>query len=97
MFTREDGLVGTQFQPDAGFRDSRGYIYFGTAGGYSRFLPANIHTNKLLPKVYITGLEVFNQTVAVGDELMAEALPYGGKLELSYSDLMFSLRYAALS
>ena len=97
MFTREDGLVGMQFQPDAGFRDSRGYIYFGTAGGYSRFLPANIHTNKLLPKVYITGLEVFNQTVTVGDELMAEALPYGGKLELSYSDRMFSLRYAALS
>ena len=97
IFTREDGLVSTQFRPNAAFRDSRGYIYFGTADGYSRFRPADIHTNSLPPRVYITGLEVFNQPIRVGDELMPEALNYNDRLALSYSDRMFSLQYAALS
>ena len=96
-FTREDGLVGTQFQPNAGFRDSQGYIYFGTANGYSRFLPGQIQTNQLKPQVCITGLEVFNRAISVGDELMPEALTRGGRLELSYNDRMFSLHYTALS
>lgn len=97
LFTREDGLISTQFQPNAGFRDSQGYVYFGTTNGYSRFLPSTIHTNKLQPRVYITGLEVFNRAASVGDELMPEALAYSGHLELSYSDRMFSLHYTALS
>lgn len=96
-FTREDGLISLQFQPNAGFRDADGYIYFGTANGYSRFQPADIHTNMLKPQVYITGLEVLNRAISVGDDLMPEALTHGRRLELSYSDRMFSLRYAALS
>jgi len=96
-FTREDGLVSLQFQPDAAFRDAAGYIYFGTVNGYCRFRPSDIRTNKLRPQVYITGLEVFNRAISVGDELMPQALTYGGQLQLSYSDRMFSLHYAALS
>ena len=97
IFTREDGLVSTQFCPDACFRDSHGYIYFGTTSGYSRVLTSHIRTNHQPPRVYITGLEVFNRTIHVGDELMKEALSDSGQLSLSYSDRMFSLQYAALS
>lgn len=96
-FTREDGLVSLQFQPNAGFRTADGRIYFGTANGYSSFLPTTIRTNPLQPTVYITGLDVFNQGVSVGSELLPEALTYGGVLRLSYDDRMFSLHYAALS
>ena len=97
LFTRDDGLVDSNFQPNAGYRDANGYIYFGTANGYSRFLPSDIRTNKLSPVVCITGLEVFNRTINVGDELMPEALTYSGTLELSYSDRLVSISYAALS
>ena len=96
-FTREDGLTSLQFQPDAAFRDARGYIYFGTANGYCRFLPTGIRTNKLRPRVCITGLEIFNRSISVGDDLMPQSLTDGGRLELSYSDRMFSLHYTALS
>ena len=96
-FTREDGLVGAQFQPNASYRDSKGYIYFGTVNGYSRFLPSAIKTNPVQPPVYITGLEVFNRPVEVGDKRLPTALADGGELRLSYSDRMFSLSYAALS
>ena len=96
-FTREDGLVGLQFQPNAGYRDSKGYIYFGTVNGYSRFLPSAIKTNTVQPPVYITGLEVFSRSVEVGEKLLPLSTVDGESLQLSYSDRMFSLSYAALS
>ena len=97
VFTREDGILSTQFPPNAGFRDSKGFIYFGTVNGFCQFLPTDIHINSSRPRVYITGLEIYNQYISVGDKLLPEALPYGGLLELDYSDRMFSLHYAALS
>ena len=56
-FTREDGLVGLQFQPNACLRDAEGYIYFGTTNGYNRFWPV-MTTNTQKPRVVITRIEV---------------------------------------
>ena len=95
-FTREDGLVGVQFQPNACFRDAEGYIYFGTTNGYSRFLP-QMRTNEVAPRVVITQLEVLNVPVAAGTELLPVPIQFTRQIDLHHSDRMFTLSFASLS
>ena len=95
-FTREDGLVGVQFQPNACFRDAQGYIYFGTTNGYSRFLP-QMRTNEVVPRVVITRLEVLNASVAAGTELLPVPIQFTRQIDLHHADRMFTLSFASLS
>lgn len=53
-FTRHDGLVGEQFQPNAGLKLSDGSICFGSVSGFNIFLPTDIKANTVMPPVYIT-------------------------------------------
>ena len=98
LMNREDGLQSLQFQPNTGFRDSHGAIYFGTINGFCRFQPRNIVTNTLRPRVKITGLEVYNREVSVGDERLPSPLTtHPTAVTLNYGDRMFTLKFASLS
>lgn len=76
---------------------SDGKIYIGSVNGFNAFYPYQIKTNKVLPPVVITELEVFNKEIRIGDELLPKALNLTEELELSYKDHVFSLLYASLS
>ena len=96
-FTRHDGLVGEQFQPNATLKASDGRIYMGTTGGFSFFYPYQIKANSKMPPVYITSLDVLS-----GEERPADALPLDlsltKELELGYRDTrMLTFAFAALS
>lgn len=97
MFNRYDGLFSEIFQPNAGIKTSDGCIYFGTTSGFVGFYPYQIKANNISPAVYITGLELFNKAVAVGDDRLPESLNSIKKLNLSYKDHMFSISFASLS
>lgn len=97
VFTRSDGLQSDQFLPNAALKASDGKIYIGSVNGFNAFYPYQIRTNNVLPPVVITGLEIFNKEVPTGDQLVPEALHRMEKVELSYKDNVFSLRYASLS
>jgi len=62
-FTRHDGLVCEQFQPNAGIKASDGRIYFGTVNGFNAFFPYQIKVNHTIPPVYISAQETNNQMV----------------------------------
>jgi signal transduction histidine kinase/ligand-binding sensor domain-containing protein/AraC-like DNA-binding protein/ActR/RegA family two-component response regulator len=97
VFTKSDGLQSDQFLANAAFRASDGRIYVGTANGFNAFFPYRLKLNRSLPPVILTGLDIFNREVKVGDEELPLALNHTDVLELSYGDNVFSIHYAALS
>lgn len=97
LFTRANGLQSEQFLPNAVLKASDGKIYVGTVNGFNAFHPYQIKTNRVLPPVVITGLEIFNKEIGIGDAKLPKALNRMEKLDLSYKDHVFSLLYASLS
>ena len=97
VFMKSDGLQSDQFMPNAGMKTSNGKIYVGSVNGFNAFYPFQIHSNEQIPSVVITGLEIFNKEISVGDKWLPRSLDCLDELKLSYKDNVFSLRYAALS
>lgn len=97
VFTKSDGLQSDQFLPNAGLKTSDGKIYIGSVNGFNAFYPYQIKTNQVLPPVIITGLEIYNKEIQVGEKILPTALHQTKELELSYKDNVFSLLYASLS
>lgn len=97
VFTKSDGLRSDQFLPNAGLKTSEGKIYVGSVNGFNAFYPYQIKSNKVIPPVVITGLEVYNKKIRIGDPLLPKAPDHTDLLELSYKDNVFSLHYASLS
>lgn len=96
-FTRQDGLVSEQFQPNSCMKGSDGRIYFGTFTGFSSFFPYQIQVNRLAPPVYLTQLEIHSHPIEVDNWHLGKALPYMDKLDLYYNDRVFSISFASLS
>ena len=97
VFTRSDGLQSEQFLPNAALKASDGKIYVGSVNGFNAFYSYQIKMNKVLPPVVITGLEIFNKEIRIGDKKLPKALNWMAELDLSYKDHVFSLLYASLS
>lgn len=97
VFTKSDGLRSDQFIPNAGLKTSDGKIYVGSVNGFNAFYPYLIKPNKVIPPVVITGLEIYNKKIRIGDPLLPKAPNYADRFELSYKDNVFSLHYASLS
>jgi signal transduction histidine kinase/ligand-binding sensor domain-containing protein/DNA-binding response OmpR family regulator len=98
VFTRSDGLLSDQFIFNSGFKSSKGKIYIGTANGFNVFCPKNLVTNKYIPKVAITYLEIFNKKVEVGpDSPLKQSIGFVKQIDLTYKENVFSLGYVALS
>ena len=97
QFTRQDGLVGEQAQPNAGMKASDGLIYFGTTNGFSTFYPYRIRVNKTMPPVYITSMEILNRPEYTVDGQLLD-LSKTDEIVLGYSDArMLTLSFASLS
>ena len=97
VFNRYDGLVSSQFQPNAGLKTSDGKIFFGTAKGFNAFYPYQIKINQIAPRVFITGLEINNQHVEVGTDQLPEALEHTKQIDLSHRDNTLRLTFSSLS
>ncbi len=97
VFTRRDGLLSNQFLPNAIMKASDGRIFIGSNNGFNAFYPHYVKTNRLAPTVRITGLDIFNEPVAVGSKILPHSLNATKEIHLSCDDDMFSLSFAALS
>ena len=96
-FTRQDGLVSEQFQPNAGLMTADGRIFFGSTSGFNTFYPHTIKTNSVMAPVYITSMEILNRKETTPDGLPL-SVGQQRELRMAYGDgKMFSLSFAALS
>ncbi|MDV7138383.1 two-component regulator propeller domain-containing protein [Maribacter sp. TH_r10] len=98
-FTLNDGLLSNEFNFNAVYRDKRGYLYFGNYKGVDFFNPEDISLNKIVPKLYLTGLKLFNQEVlpAKKGSPLKEVLAETEEIELNHNQSVFTIEYSGIS
>ena len=94
-FYEEDGLQGNEFNQDAVFQDGAGNMYFGGTNGLNIFNPDSLRDNALAPRVYITGIRLFNRQVKAG--FLKRVIEFTKKVVFSYKDNIISFEFAGLS
>jgi len=94
-----NGLPTEQFNYNSSFKDEDGTMYFGTVKGMVSFKPAKFAQNKFIPPVYITGIQVNNQDIAIGNNksILDQSITYANSITLPYDQSDISLDVAALS
>ncbi len=99
IFTTANGLLSDQFNYNSAFKDSNGDMYFGNLNGMISFNPKNFSTNKYNPPIFITGLQINNQDVAVNekDSPLDESISYIKKITLKNYQSNFNIDFASLS
>ena len=100
IYTRYDGLQSDEFILASYYKSPAGEIFFGGISGLNSFFPDAIEDKTDCPLTYITGLRIFNQSVAINQEVNGRVvLPQNvsqiEKIRLLYSDKSFTLEFTA--
>ena len=96
-YSEDQSMVTTNFMANAAFMAHDGRIYLGAARGLNTFLPYRLRPNSAAPRVVLTELEIFNQMIPVGSDLLEHQLALSEKLDLSYKQNSFAVHFSALS
>ena len=91
-YEKRDGLGDITFQTGASYQCSRGYFYFGSRRGITRFNPQNIALNKKSSPVHITDIRTMSPT---GEKIKNGT--YKNEITLEHNDYFLSLDYASLN
>jgi len=96
-----DGLQSNEFNGGSAYRSPSGEMFFGGIAGFNAFFPAEIGLNTKVPNVVITDLQLFNQSIGVGEVvrgrvLLERPITHTAEIELSYRDNVITLEFAAL-
>lgn len=86
VLNKEQGLIANELNLGAVYEDSRGYLWFGTVEGFSRFNPNSYEGNKVPPKVHIVGVN------ASGREYQPEE-----KFTLTHEENYVEIQYAGIN
>ncbi|HVW60081.1 MAG TPA: two-component regulator propeller domain-containing protein, partial [Puia sp.] len=96
-YTHYNGLQDNNFTRGAGIRSTDGELFFGGLQGFNYFNPADLTTNRNVPAVILTDLQVANKSVVPGKESpIREQISVAGKIQLSYKQ-NFALSFVALN
>ena len=96
VYTKANGLLSDQFNYNSSYKDAKGTIYFGSVSGMIAFNPSEFVVNKVEPKVYITGFQVFNKELMIDGDVLEKSISYTNRIELAYDQSTFSIDFAAL-
>lgn len=101
QYNEANNLQGREFNENAALRLKSGELVFGGPGGFNIIDPARTVPPLPLRPVVFTGLQIFNQDVAVGDTvngrvLLGQSLPETRELRLKHSENVFSIEFASL-
>lgn len=101
-FDETDGLQGNVFNDDAAFITRAGELVFGGSNGFNLFFPPNDHSKKQQYPLVFTDLQLFNNSVRVGEQydgkiILLESISTTRKLSLQYDQNAFAIQFAALN
>ncbi len=88
-YSVNDGLQSTEFNGNAFFSSSDGYFFFGGVEGFNYFNPSAIRVQHYSPRMYITGISLFEK------ELLADSVIARQALYLSHTSNYIGFRFAA--
>ena len=101
IFQNYDDRAGVQmndFYGGSRFQDSEGYMYFGGFMGFNRFHPDDIQPSDEEHRVLLTGFEIFNRPVPIGeDSPLDRQISLKDTLMLSYEHSVITFWYSALN
>lgn len=99
VFTQANGLPSDQFNYNSSYKDSVGNLYFGTVNGLIRFNPKNYIEEQYQAPVYITGFQVHNEELQIGEShsSLDSSIIYAETIVLKHHQSTFSIDFAALS
>jgi signal transduction histidine kinase/streptogramin lyase/ActR/RegA family two-component response regulator len=93
-----DGLQGNEFSARAAWSMADGRMVFGGVNGLTAFQPEQIGDNPYQPPVILTGFQLFNQPVPIGESSpLAQPIWATDHLSLNANQNIFSFEFAALS
>ncbi|GAO28314.1 ligand-binding sensor domain-containing protein [Geofilum rubicundum] len=97
-----DGLQGNEFSQNAGYRDPEsGELFFGGVYGLNSFFTSDLEKNPYPPIVYLSGLEIMNQKIGVGQRwnkrvILKKPLYLTDSITLAYDDRTLTLDFVGL-
>jgi len=99
VYTKSNGLLTNQFNYHSGFKDKNGRLYFGCVKGMISFSPIDFSKSPLLPPLYITGMQVFNNELNphTDSAVLKQSIIDTKKITLHYYQSSISFDFAALS
>ena len=100
-YHEKDGLQGREFNERTALAARDGSLLFGGPNGFNLFRPADIRNTATPPPVVLTGLDIFNKSVSVGEQLgnhiiLDRSLTETDEITLNHSEDVFSIEFAAL-
>ncbi|AOM79417.1 hybrid sensor histidine kinase/response regulator [Pedobacter steynii] len=101
-YDEHDGLQGTAFNANAGYKTRTGDLLFGGANGFNLFQPGHIKTDHSKPGITFTDLQIENKSVGIGEDIggrviLDKSITATSAIELKYSQNGFALEFAALN
>lgn len=99
VFTTADGLLNDQFNWNSAYKDPTGRMYFGSVKGMISFVPEKFTTNNIAPPVYITGIQLHNTELTIGEKgsPLQKSVTYTKRITLKHYQSTISIDFAALS
>ena len=98
-YSASDGIVrGNIYGPHAGWKGSRGEMFFDSTAGVIAFFPEKVVDNPYIPPVVLTDFQLFGKPVAIGrNSPLNQSITVTNSLTLSATQNVFSLEFSALS
>lgn len=101
-YDEHDGLQGSAFNANAGYKTRKGELLFGGANGFNLFNPDDIKTDNIKPAIVLSELQISNKTVGIGEQIdgrvpLKKSIVFTDTLELKYSQNSLTLGFAALN
>lgn len=101
IFTNYDnkyGLPSNQFNFKSFLKSRSGRLYFGSINGLCYFNSAEVVANVKSFPIVFTDFQLFNKSIVPGEsKILTHQINYDSKVELKYSENVFTLHYAALN
>ncbi|RYY37491.1 MAG: histidine kinase [Sphingobacteriaceae bacterium] len=99
VYTKSNGLLNDQFNYNSAYKDGAGKMYFGSVKGLVSFNPSKFERNTFVPPVYITGFQVHNNELKVGQDNspLKQSIISTKHITLDYRSSSFSIDFSALS
>jgi signal transduction histidine kinase/ligand-binding sensor domain-containing protein/DNA-binding response OmpR family regulator len=96
-FSKTDGVVGSDFNFSAAYKNKDGIIFMGNTEGLNYFFPSDIKLSTFMPPLLITDFQIFNKSVEINeDSPLKSSIFQNEKIILSYRQNVFSFQFAAL-
>jgi len=92
-----DGLQSNEFSAHAYWQNPDGQLFFGGIDGVTAFYPEQVIDSAYDPPVLLTGFQLGNEPVKVGEKPLTQPIWESAQLTLNYDQDVISFEFAALS